>query len=157
MDNIFTDEEYQIWRLIAQAMNAMLKARQRELARYNVSPRQAGVLQISEATSGQVTPYQIAKWVVREHHTILELLKRMERDGLVKRVGRGDRKGSTRITLTEKGIKTQRETMKFESLHRVFAVLSKEERQQLFSILRKLRDEALGQIGASQKFPFPPF
>jgi len=157
MDNIFTDEDYQTWRLLAQAMNAMLKARQKELARYNISPRQAAVLQISEATSGQVTPYQIAKWVVREHHTILELVKRTERDGLVRRVERKGKKGSVRITLTEKGIKTRRETMKFESLHRVFAVLSKEERQQLFSILKKLRDEALGQIGVSLKFPFPPF
>jgi len=156
MEHIFTDEEYQIWRLMAQAMNAMLKARQRELARYNISPRQAAVLLISEATSGQVTPYQMAKWVVREHHTILELVKRMERDGLVKRVPREDRKGAVRITLTEKGTKVHHETMKFESLHRVLTVLSKEERQQLFSILKKLRNEALVQIGVSPKFPFPP-
>jgi len=157
MKDIFTDEDYQIWRLVLQARNAMHKARNRELAEYNLTTRQAAILQIAKATNGDATPYKIAKWTILEPHALLTVLKNMERKNLVKRVKKVGKRRATGIVLTNQGRIAYEQTVKFEPLHTILNSLSKEERNQLKRILKILRDEGLKQLGVSRKMPFPPF
>jgi len=157
MDNILTDRDYLLWRLLTQTRNAMLKARTKELADYSLTPRQAAVLMIIEATQGDVTAYKIARWTVTEPHTISTLLNRMEGDGLIKRTGvKVDRRKTSKIELTDRGREAYTKVMKFESLSKIMDMLTQEDKEKLHTILKKLRDEALKQIGIRAALPYEP-
>ena len=157
MDNIFDDKDYMLWRLFTQTRNAMMKARQKELAKYNLTARQAGALLISHATNGNVTPYQMAQWKVLERHSISELLDRMVKQGLIKKVSNLDNRKSIRVELTEKGREALQGAARCESFHKIMSFISAEQRQQFEAILKILRDVALTEIGIKGKLPFPPY
>ncbi len=150
------DEDYNLWVLLSQTRHAMFKASQKELEQYNISPSRAAVLFVIEAMDKKPTVTEISRWVFREAHTISELLSRMERDGLVRRVKDLDKKNMVRIELTEKGRKAHSQTMKQDSISRMMSSLSKEERLQLGSYLGKLRESAFKEIGMEYEVPFPP-
>jgi DNA-binding MarR family transcriptional regulator len=59
------------------------------------------------------------------------------------------------ITLTEKGKEAYRQSLKRESIHEILSCLSEEEREQLWSILKKLRDRALERLTSEVILPFP--
>jgi len=155
--NIFDDETYMLWRILNQARNAILKARQKELSAYNLSGRQASALLISQATDGKVTPYKYARWAVLERHTISELINRMEKQGLVRKVKKLDSRKSIGIELTEKGRESAELAGRCEPLHAIISSLSTEQRQQLYVISKILRDAAFKEIGVKAELPYPPF
>ena len=157
MENIFEDRDYLIWRLILQTRNAMLKVRSRELALYDLTHRQAGILTIIGATKGDTNAYRIAKWIVLEPHTVSTFLNRMEAKGIIKKsaVSEGGRRMS-KLELTDKGWEAYHKVMRFESIPKVLEVLTDEDCKALSSILKKLRDETLRQIGIRTKLPYPP-
>ena len=157
MVNIFDDKDYMLWRLFCQARNAIMKARQRELGTYNLSARQAGALLISDTTDGNVTPYQMARWKILERHSISELLARMEKQGLIRKVSNLDNRKSVRVELTEKGSKAAQQAARCEAFHKIMSCLSTEQRQQFEATLKMLRDVALAEIGIKGKLPYPPF
>jgi len=82
----------------------------------------------------------------------------MEANGIIKKpaVKEGGRRTS-KLELTAKGWEAWHKIMRFEYIPKVIAVLTDEERQALCPILKKLRDEALRQIGVRTKLPYPPF
>ena len=89
-----TDKEYQLWALLRQTRDAVSRARGKELKEYGISGRQSSILftiQLIEQTGSIPTPAEIARWQFREPHTVSTLLKRMEREGLVKKVKDLDR------------------------------------------------------------------
>ncbi len=124
-----------------------MKARWEELAQYNVPPVQAAVLFIIQAIGYRATPAEISRWFFRQSHSVSELLSRMEKGGLVRKVKDLDRKNLVRVELTEKGRETYHQSMKRVSIHNIMSSLSEEEHQQLRSCLQKLRDKALKEIG----------
>jgi DNA-binding MarR family transcriptional regulator len=158
MENIFEDRDYLIWRLLLQNRNAMLKFRSKELALYGLTHRQAGILAILGATQGDTNAYRIAKWIVLEPHTVSTFLNRMEAKGIIKKsaASEGGRKTS-KFELTDKGWEAYHKVMRFESIPKVLEVLTDEDRIALISILKKIRDETLRQIGIRTKLPYPPF
>jgi len=155
-DSAFTDQDYNLWVLIAQTRHAMLKARQQELSQYNIPARQAAVLFAIQAIGDKATPAEIARVVFRESHSVSELLSRMEKQGLVKKVKDLDKRNLVRVTLTEKGREANYQSTKRESIHRIMSSLSEEKRQQLGSCMRILWDSALKEIGKDYKMPFLP-
>ena len=61
------------------------------------------VLQILAVNGGIMTPFQIARWTLRERHNITTLVARMQQDGLVRaQRNTGDRR-FINIVLTDKG------------------------------------------------------
>jgi len=157
MVNIFDDEDYMLWRLFTQARRAMHKARERELRACNLSARQAGALLISHATEGKVTPYKMARWEILERHSISELLKRMEKQGLIRKTCNFDIRKSVRVELTEKGRKSAGLAARCDSFHKIMACLSAKQRKQFRAILKIIRDKALTEIGIKGNLPYPPF
>jgi DNA-binding MarR family transcriptional regulator len=146
MKNLSEDGIYELAVLLAQAREAMMKARQKELAPYNLSPRQSAVLLYLQATNGKATPSEISRGLFRESHSISEILGRMEKQGLVRKVKDLDRKNMVRIELTEKGQEACNRSEKLSSIKKIFSTLSSEERQQLRFYLERLRDRALRLI-----------
>jgi len=150
------DEDYKLWVLLRQVRDTIFAAREVELRPYGTSPMHAAVLFVMQAIGSEAMPAEIARWLLRSPNTVSDLLDRMERAGLVARTRDPDRKNVTRVTITEKGRQTYSDSMKLESVHRIMSCLSKEERQQLRSILQKLRDEALKPaIVSTRHVPFP--
>ncbi len=99
MKDIFSDEDYLLLRLISQAWHAMHKMRNRELAPLDISGRQAAVLILIVAAGDTITAYKISKWMILEPHTISQLLKRMEKSGLIKKTLNPDKRKSFKLQL----------------------------------------------------------
>jgi DNA-binding MarR family transcriptional regulator len=156
MKDFTEDKDYELWVLLAQAREAMYKARQEELRRYNLSPRQSAVLFIIRAIGDKVTPAEISRWLLRESHSVSEIISRMEKQGLLKKVRDLDRKNLVRIELTEKGSEAYNQAIKRESIHTIVSALSDEERRQFSSTLKTIRDRALKETGKELRTPFPP-
>jgi DNA-binding MarR family transcriptional regulator len=154
MRNSSVEEDYELWVLLAQSRAAMHKARQKELTKYNISPRQSAVLYILQKLSNEASTVDIAHYLFREHHTVSALLKRMGNDGLVKRAKKPGEKGRFKISLTEKGQRAHKQAMRRESIQEVMSCLSPEERPQLRSSLQKIRDKAL-KLATLRELPFP--
>ena len=157
MENLFSaDEDYELWMLLAHTRYAVLKARSKELHRYHISTSQAGVLFILEAMDNNATVGQIARWTMREPHSVSSVLNRMKKQGLVKRVSDLQTRNPARFILTKKGRKAYYQAAKRDSIHQIISTLSQEERQQLRLCLQILRDKAVQIVRIEGVMPFPP-
>lgn len=156
MKDFTEDKGYELWVLLAQTREAMYKARQKELRRYNLSPRQSAVLFIIQAIGDKVTPAEISRWLLRESHSVSEIISRMEKQGLLKKVRDLDRKNLVRIELTEKGSEAYNQAIKRDSIHTIMSALSDEKRRQFSTMLKTIRDRALKESGKELRTLFPP-
>jgi len=153
---IYTDIYYNVWLLLHQTRNAILRAREKELSKYNISSREAAVLFAIRAIGDNSTPAQIARWIFREPHTVSALINRMERKGLVKKEKDTCRKNVWLVTLTEKGGKAYQQSIENrETFHTIISSLTKSECRRLELYLRKLRDRALQRRVIEPTIPFP--
>lgn len=153
-----SDEFFVLWVLVAQTKDAILRARERDYARYGISNDRRAVLFFIQNNGGRATPVEIARGLFRELHTVTEMLKRMERDGLLERHD-GHGRSRVEVNLTEKGLEVFKQSLQNQTDQRIFSVLSKEEREFLASCLWKLRSRALEDLGIPEwriKFPLNP-
>ena len=137
------DKYYDLWVLLADTKEAILKSRQRELIRYNITATQAAILFIIQAIGDQATPSEISRQIFRKPSTVTEILNRMEKQGLVKKVKDLNRKNLVRVALTDKGREAYHLSSHRKSIRKIMSSLSPENRQQLRSFLQTLREEAL--------------
>lgn len=154
--NIDSARDYELWVLLHQLCHAISRAREAELRTIGITLVQAAVLFIVNTVEGPATPALISRWLFRKSHSVSELLERMEKEGLVKRVKNAGRKHSTRVVLTEKGEQAyQRARAELRSISEVFSCLSEEERSDFETNLKMLRKKALDQIELVKGVPFP--
>lgn len=142
------DEYFSLFVLIAQTKDAMLRARQVEYDPHGISNERRALLWIIQSYGGQATPAEIGRRFFRELHSITEMLKRMEKDGLVER-HKGSGRSKTVVKLTEKGTETLRQSLHNETDRKIMSALSPEERDQLANSLGKLRKQALAELGVT--------
>lgn len=147
----FTDQDFNLWRLLVETRDVILKVRAKELRQYNISTGESAALFIIQAIGDKATPAEISRWLVRERHSVSELVSRMEKEGLVRKEKDLDRRNLVRVVLTEKGYEAYRQTTKRKSIHKMMSSLSEEERQQLRSCLQKLRNKALKTLQIKRK------
>jgi DNA-binding MarR family transcriptional regulator len=140
------DEFFMLWVLIAQTKDAILRARQIDYARYGISNERRSVLFIIQNAGGRATPVEIARMLFRELHSVTELLKRMENDGLIERF-KGTGRSKVEVRLTEKGLEVFEQSLHNETDRRIFSVLTKKERERLASYLWKLRAKVMQDLG----------
>jgi len=153
---ILTDKAYNLWVLLHQTRDAIFRVRDKELAKYGISPAEAAALFVIQATGENVTPAEISRWMLREPHTVTGLLNRMEKKGLVSRSKDSERKNLVRIRLTENGKQAYNQSTERGSIDHAISALSGQEQQQLGSYLQKLRDRALEELKLEYVVPFPP-
>jgi DNA-binding MarR family transcriptional regulator len=140
------DEYFMLWILIAQNRDAILRARERDYARFGISNERRAVLYIIENNGGKTTPVEIARGLFRELHSVTEMLKRMENDGLIKRY-KGSGRSKVEVMLTAKGLEVFTQSLRNETDKRIFSALTEAEREQLAAILFKLRGKVLEDLG----------
>ena len=152
-----SDPDYNLWVSLARTREALYKARKKELAQYSIPPRQAAVLPVVEAIGHEATPAELSRWLARESHSVSELLNRMEKQGLLRKIKDLDRKNQVRVELTQKGREAYHQVMKRESIHNIMSVLSEEQRQKLMSYLQLLGNAAMKELVTERKITYTPF
>ena len=150
-------DSFELWTLLGQVRHAMYQARKEELLNFKITPRQSMVMYIISALGDKATSSEIARWLFRENHSVSELLKRMEKDGLIRKIKDFKKGNMFRVVLTERGFKAHESTKKFETILKIMSCLSKEEHQQLKSTLEKLWYKTLDEQGITQMPPCWPF
>ena len=142
-----SDPDFQLFGLIIEATDAMHKARQRELNEHGIHMSWSAILLTVKALGDRATPIAIGKWLLRERHTVSELLDKMENDGLVEKIRDLDRKNRVRVVLTQKGLETYEKSRAGTVFPNVVAAITKPEREHLKTCLRLLRAESLKFLG----------
>lgn len=147
---------YYLWVLLSQTRDAIVKVRERELLSQGISERHAQLLFVIKLIGRDATPAKVARWVFREPHTISEILNRMEKQGLIRKVNDLDRKNHVRIEITEKGEDEYRRSFIPRSIPDILTVLPEVEREQFIGSLMKLREAAIERIDPKFEVPLPP-
>jgi DNA-binding MarR family transcriptional regulator len=128
--------------LIGWTRDIIRKVRQKELAPYGLNPDKAAVLQVIQNLGGSARPSEIAPKILRERHSVHELLRRMEKARLLKKTNSTRRKNGIVFELTEKGREAHGHVSKRKLVHKIFSSLSKDDRKHLIASLRILFDTA---------------
>lgn len=153
-----SDEYFMLWIMIAQTKDAILRARQRDYARFGISNERRAVLWSIQNNGGHATPVEMARQLFRELHSVTEMLKRMEKEGLIIRC-KGTGRSKVEVKLTPKGLDMFNQSFYDETDKRIFSVLTKKQRERLALYLWKLRGNVLKELGIPEwqlKFPLDP-
>ena len=157
MDNAsLTDLEHTLWILMCQTRDTMLRIRDNELSHRGLTAVEAGALHVIHVIGDKATPATISKNMLRQHHSVTALLKRMENKDLVKRTKSRDRKNTWIISLTEKGKEAYANSNVGDSLYEMMSVLTEEEKYQFKELITKLRNKAIA-YEASLQVELPSF
>ena len=153
-----TDEFFMIWVLIAQVKASLLKARQKEYAQFNINSERRAVLSTIHNNREPSTPVEISYQLVQELHSVTAMLKRMEKEGLIKRC-KSNSRSRFAVELTQKGIEVYYHSRYNQADKRILSILTKKERERLISSLLKVRNQAFVESGIPVwriKYPVGP-
>jgi DNA-binding MarR family transcriptional regulator len=152
------DEFFVLWLLIAQAEDAISKARHKDLERFNINKERRAILWSVQNNGGESTPVKIARQLFKELNSVSEMLKRMEKQGLVK-ISKRTGKSSAIVKLTKKGEEIFNQSRHNEVDKRIFSILPTKRRKRLASDLWIIRNQALRELGIPEwhiMFPKDP-
>jgi DNA-binding MarR family transcriptional regulator len=149
-------KEFQIWHLLHTVDTEMLRAWENELRELGVTPIATALLHAVQGSGEPVTLTELSRWLFRRPHSISELVTRMSKQGLIKKVTSRGKKGTVRVALTKKGQEVwQRSTDKLEVVGRIMSALSTAEADQLMTYLRRLQEKMLDEQVVSAHQPLP--
>jgi DNA-binding MarR family transcriptional regulator len=148
------DEEYRLWTLLSQVNDGMLRARDNELKQFGMSTVQVAILYAVKNLGGSPTPSEISHWVFRKPHTVSATLDRMERHGLVRLTRNAKGKRQVRVGMTAKGEEVYRLQHRGRRvIPSILGSLSHPEREQLRTLLDRLRQKTFEELGPRPSFP----
>ncbi|MFC1953688.1 MarR family winged helix-turn-helix transcriptional regulator [Chloroflexota bacterium] len=150
------DYDFLLWLLLNRTHYIVDRARQKELHQYGISPRAAGVLFTILKSGNSISQTKLVKELNLEPHSISELLSRMSKQGLVVKVKDLEKRNLVRVEVTEKGLEVFRLSTNRKSIIDIMSVLTREEKEQLWEILSKIRESALDQRQQDKSNLFPP-
>ena len=145
-----------LWQLLARTQHIISRVRHKELRECGVTMNEAVVLLTILRLKRPATPVAISEQLFWAPHTVSELLKVMEKKGTVRKVRDLERKNLVRVEITEKGLDAYLKSAQRKSTRRVMSVLTKEEQIQLWTLLAKVRDKGIEQLGLHVPDIFPP-
>ena len=148
---------FRIYVLLTQTMHALRKIRQKDLISQRITVDQASVLGAITTIGSKVTISEISRRIVREHHSIFEILNRMEGKGLIQKTKESGKSKRIKIkaSLTDKGIEAYEQLLNNrKSIKAALSSLDTDEKEQLWALLRKVLKNTLKQLG--NKYEMPP-
>ena len=149
---ITLSEEYEIWVLLAQVSDGMLRARDNELRPFGLSSIQVGVLHSIKAAGSSLTGIELSRHLARRPATVYQLLDRMEKRELINCIRNTDGKREVRVELTEKGEEAYRSHAR-QVIPRILGSLSTKERDNFKATLTKLRTKVFEELAEQPMFP----
>jgi DNA-binding MarR family transcriptional regulator len=145
-----------LWQILARTDHGIAKVRQKELHQYGITMNDAIVLFTVIRLKNLALPTNISRQLFWEPHTVSGQLNTMEKKGLVRRVKDLERKNLIRVEITEKGLEAYRQSSLRKSTRKLMSALSKEEQVQLWTLLAKIRQKTMRELGWGNLDPFPP-
>lgn len=146
----------QLFTLLGTTYNAMLRARKKELEPSGVSLRQTMVLWGLTTMGRPTTVAEMAQIVDRDRQTTAQLLKRMEREGLVDRRKGPHKRSPITVVLTPKGEEAFSRTFeRYEVFDVIASILSQKEQADLVVCLTRLREKATAMSALYPPLPGP--
>jgi DNA-binding MarR family transcriptional regulator len=147
------DYEIELYILLGQTRDLIRKAREKDLAGSGITATQAAVITAINEIGGATNSEQISKRIMRERHTVHELLGRMEKAGLVEKLNVYKRKNRVKVVLSDKGHKAIDLINERKSIRKIMNSLSEEQSHQLETYLKILYSAALREIESQNKVP----
>jgi MarR family transcriptional regulator, organic hydroperoxide resistance regulator len=138
-----SNQDLSLWWALRRTHEAIHKIRKIEVSPYKISTVETGVLLIVHLSHNKITPIEIARQLLKDNHSITQLLVRMEKRGLVKRVKDLPRKNMIRVVLTPKGQAIFKQTTGIKTIPKIMSVLTSDEKKQFEVILDKLRNKTM--------------
>ena len=146
------DRSFELYKWLQRTSNLAFKVRGKELGRYGISAMHAAVLDTIQEIGHKATPAEIARHMVREPHTISNLVVRMEKQGLVRKVNDLGRKNLVRVVLTPKGKEAYAKISKRVSTRKLMSDMSEEEFRQMMQFMQKIQAKAYESLGKNNPF-----
>lgn len=144
----FANTASTVWSLVYQMCTAVSRVKERQLAKLGLSPEKMDVLWACKFHPGRVTPAELCRVLFRHSSSVAELLARMERQGLVRRIPKRKGHPFTEVQIADKGeelLQPGLEAMRALTT-KMLSSLSEEELEQFEKLLRKLRDNGLAAL-----------
>lgn len=135
---LFESDEHEIAVMLRQIVLLMTKARRNELAHLGITPPQIGVIHFVQKFQTPCTVIQLRESMRRSNSSMVAIINRMERKGLVKRQKDSRSKKYTRIFLTDKGKDIYKKAVDLGSFTTIVSSLPQEDQQRLKSYLTTL-------------------
>ena len=133
-----SDPNFKLWLLFSSIHHKMVALREKELYPHNITTSQLRLLRIIENLGSKAILSEVAKIVERNLDVISRQAIMMERDGIITRIRDKPKSRLLRLELTEKGKELLRTIHSSQGMNEVLSVLSKKERQQMSSALKKV-------------------
>jgi DNA-binding MarR family transcriptional regulator len=137
---------YELLAMIRQTNDALLKVRQKELKKFGITPEQSGALAVIYALDGQATAAELSRVLFRKPNSMTILLRRLEKQGLIRKTPDKHQKNVIRLSLTLKGRQCHVNSAKVNILGRIFNKISDSKQRQLWVSLEKVRNQALKNL-----------
>ena len=142
----FMNSSYNMYVHIHMTQKALLNARYSEVKAFGITIMELALLTILKGHSGEPTPAQIARLIMRRRSTVSGLLNRMERNGLIKRSEYKNNKRLRKVTLTNKGKEVLEQAWEVDNINDIIGSISDDEFRRLWALLEKVQGLALKQI-----------
>jgi|WetSurMetagenome_2_1015567.scaffolds.fasta_scaffold519883_1 DNA-binding MarR family transcriptional regulator len=146
----FSDPNFELWITFIQTGDVLTKAREMELNQFQLTKAQAEIIHRLLHKNTGLTISDISRWNGKEFTSVLTLINRMEKNGLIEKSRSGTR---TNILVTEKGKNLYTRSTR-KSIDMIFSILSADEKQQLRTCVTKLREKGRELLGMDFKPPF---
>jgi len=125
--------------------------RKLELSKYEILPVQSYILFVIKALGNETTPSNVSEYVYQQRSSISDILNRMVKQGLIKKVHKARGNKRVIVSLTADGETALKLSQNRNYLHKVMSSLTVEEKQQLESAMEILRDAAVNELAITQK------
>jgi DNA-binding MarR family transcriptional regulator len=145
------DKEYDLWILLSRVYHLIAMLRKLELSKYDILPVQSYILFVIKALGNETTPSNISEYVYQQRSSISDILNRMVKQGLIRKINKASGNKRVIVNLTSKGEKALKLSQNRKYLHKVMSSLTGEEKQQLESAMEMLRDAAINELAITQK------
>jgi DNA-binding MarR family transcriptional regulator len=141
------DEDQDLWMFLNRTRHMIFRARQLELRRYRITPEQADLLSLVQAMDNKATPTALSRDLLKQPHSTGELVNRMAKSGLIKRVKDQDRENLVKVSITQKGLEAYKQSAKRGPIHRIMGKLTPEEKNEFRQYLGKICHQARQELG----------
>ena len=155
--DILNDFSYKMWILLGQTKDAISMVRENDVRKHNLPLKQVTVMGLIDLFGDEATISELSRWLLRKPNTLLELINRMQKNGLIEIKRDLERKGKIRIILTKKGRSLYKRSIQSNSIPTIMSALTETECQQLIKCLCKIRAKALELVKLPYEAKLPPF
>jgi DNA-binding MarR family transcriptional regulator len=138
----YESEDHEIAVRLRHINLLMTKARRHELANLGITPQQVGVMRFIQKFQTPCTIIQLREAMQRSNSSLVAVINRLERKGLVERRADSKSKKYTRVLATETGRKLYKKAVELNVFKNIITSLPREDRRRLKSYIETMVDAA---------------